>query len=744
MVGENDMIENAKWIWADCDEEVNQYADFIKEFEVDNIDKNAYLEICSDRDYAVWINGEFVSCGQYNDFPHEKVYDTLSVAAYLKKGINRLCITAQYQGEPTLQYAKSVRGVCFALVNGDSVILSDSSVLASKSKTYKCGDIAKIAWQLGYSFEYDARFDDDWRNNAVSDRFSQAVEVEFNTIFSPRPIKKLEIEQVNPARVITQGYLMRKKSYETAAETMQRDFLSHREFDDIFDGSAAMPGEMMLREVSDDGVYVIVDLGQEESGYLSLDIEANEGARVDIGHGEHLEDMRVRTFVNDKRFANTYYCKEGRQNFTYYFKRIAGRYIELHITNLTKLKLFYVGMNKANYPLQLSEFMSSDKLHNMIYDVSVHTLRQCMHEHYEDCPWREQALYASDSRNQMLCGYYTFGEFEFPKQSLKLLSEVFEEDGYQRICAPTDVKHHKIPSFTMIWFLELREYIEHSGDVAFGLEMWEKIEWAMEIYTKGMQNGLVECPVGENIWNFYEWSDGSGGVEYPSQYEQYRTSAEFLDGLHQAFAYLAIKNVVMIANMCGKNEFAQKYACVLKELGNAINNTFWNEEKGVYCSYVINGEKQHYCELMQAICIVTGLAGDKASALCEELCNNKELIPITLSYAIYRYEALFTQNGKYDDFVFDEIARRWGKILRAGATTFWETEGGAFADVGVGGDESLCHGWSAIPTYLYFRYALGIGPEHISGKKAYIGTDKVTPLGECSGKIEAKRTIVIG
>lgn len=36
-----------------------------------------------------------------------------------------------------------------------------------------------------------------------------------------------------------------------------------------------------------------------------------------------------------------------------------------------------------------------------------------MHEHYEDYPWREQALYAFDSRNQALYGYYAFGNYDF-------------------------------------------------------------------------------------------------------------------------------------------------------------------------------------------------------------------------------------------------------------------------------------------------------------------------------------------
>ena len=43
-----------------------------------------------------------------------------------------------------------------------------------------------------------------------------------------------------------------------------------------------------------------------------------------------------------------------------------------------------------------------------------------MHEHYEDTPWREQAFYVADSRNQALCGYYAFGEYRFPAACFEL------------------------------------------------------------------------------------------------------------------------------------------------------------------------------------------------------------------------------------------------------------------------------------------------------------------------------------
>ena len=62
----------------------------------------------------------------------------------------------------------------------------------------------------------------------------------------------------------------------------------------------------------------------------------------------------------------------------------------------------------------------------------------------------------------------------------------------------------------------------------------------------------------------------------------------------------------------------------------------------------------------------------------------------------------------YGTFVMEDIAKRWGKMLQKGATSFWETDKGA-SDFGGAG--SLCHGWSAIPVYFYGRYVLGMQPD---------------------------------
>ncbi|MBO5069502.1 MAG: hypothetical protein J6C37_03975, partial [Roseburia sp.] len=80
------------------------------------------------------------------------------------------------------------------------------------------------------------------------------------------------------------------------------------------------------------------------------------------------------------------------------------------------------------------------------------------------------------------------------------------------------------------------------------------------------------------------------------------------------------------------------------------------------------------------------------------------LIPCSISMSIYVYEALLKYPEKYGDYVLNEIECIWGKMLSAGADTFWETDLGA-DDFDMAG--SMCHGWSAVPVYLFGKYFVG-------------------------------------
>lgn len=98
-----------------------------------------------------------------------------------------------------------------------------------------------------------------------------------------------------------------------------------------------------------DGVFVLLDLGRETAGFFEMEIETAQPCLVDVGYGEHLEDLRVRTVIQDRHFAFSYYARQGRQRFLYPIKRIAGRYLQLHI-HAGGFVLYAAGIRPDTYP----------------------------------------------------------------------------------------------------------------------------------------------------------------------------------------------------------------------------------------------------------------------------------------------------------------------------------------------------------------------------------------------------------
>ena len=130
-------------------------------------------------------------------------------------------------------------------------------------------------------------------------------------------------------------------------------------------------------------------------------------------------------------------------------------------------------------------------------------------------------------------------------------------------------------------------------------------------------------------------------------------------------------------------------------------------EKQLFASYLTEGELKHYAELTQALFAVSGVADEKQKSRIREIFSSEnDLVTITMGSSIHKYEALL-EDENYREFVFADIAKRWGDMLFAGATSFWETFSGD-DEFTFGGATSLCHGWAALPIYLYYKYGRDI------------------------------------
>ena len=445
-------MEKAKWIWAADAAGSDVYAKFTQTFAAE---KNAVLKISCDSNYCAFVNGKLAAFGQYADYPHFKVYDEIDISPFLKEGENRFTAVVWYYGVDSSTYVNNKAGLIYEIEsNGKIAAYSSENTLSAKAEDFVCGRNKLITVQLGLSFCMDARF---------YDGFDRAD-------FSPEGYKKSVIVAGMPD-------ILHKNRIEKLVLSPVR--------------KAACVNETKR----------IYDLGRESAGFLKCRLKAAAGEIVRVCYGEHLADGEVRRVIGDRDFSAELVGNGEFFEYFHPFRRLGCRYLQIE----GACEVDYIGVADTDYPVKEIRRTFADPLLQKIYDVSMHTLRLCMHEHYEDCPWREQALYAMDSRNQMLCGYYAFGEYAMPRASLKLLSQSLRTDGMLELCAPARIPI-TIPSFTAMFLVELQEYVLYSGDLDFGREMLPCARAIADAFCAHVdESGLIPAYRDQKYWNFYEW-----------------------------------------------------------------------------------------------------------------------------------------------------------------------------------------------------------------------------------------------
>lgn len=682
---------NAKPIWiSNTENMVNQYVDFKKEFYTNTAQSNVKLFISADTQYACFVNQKFISCGQYSAVKEERYYDEIDITEYVKKGRNELLVMAYFQGKSSFSCVSVTPMLIFAVDTGCDSFVSDANTLCRTEVRYDCGEIEQMSSQLLYTFHYDAC--------KTCKNWQPAVEMNISSIsLLPRPIQRCHLLPQRNGRMIAQGYFENCGIYDNPAPKMQYAFLQAKETTEIFEtalsGPLTIENRISLKK-ADHGVYIVFDLMKETAGYFAMELTAAKGTVLDIAYGEHLDDLRVRAYPGGRNFAFRYICKQGRQQFVHYLKRIAGRYLQLHISHAEKFEIHNFGLFPCEYPFTEKRGFKGDRLLEKIYRTSVDTLKLCFHEHYEDCPWREQGMYMMDSRLQMLCGYFAFDNTDTQKDAIRIFMKSGDETGRLPLTAPGSEFSLAIPAFILMWITALKEYMEFSGDLQTVGEMIGFAEKIIRFFHSKYDNNAIKMSDDE-MWNFYDWSYGLDNARWKERI----IPKERYDAPLILYYIMALQNYSVMLKAFGKE--TEKVKREEELMKKQVNKLFWSEGMEMYKTYSV--EKEHFCELVQSLAICTNTVPTATrEQLMDKLSKNKCGVPATLSMLFFKYEALLTEK-KYYPVVLDDIAEKWGTMLLQGATSFWETEDGGYAFINGG---SLCHGWSATPAYFLKKYFL--------------------------------------
>lgn len=631
------------WIWENSNPHPDEHADFYAEVEISSSDikEGIGMKISVDSEFGLYVNGSLALNGQYPDFPHYKVYDEIDITEYLHEGKNHIAIEAWYMGESSSTYYVGDAGLWFELTAGGRRLLASSPEIKSRlSRTYINYRGKNITSQLGLGYAYDARGEDDWKlGNGADFSYSVASEREAPTV--KRPIKQLVTEPPVSASLIRR-----------------------------------------------DGNNYLFDLGAEYVGYYRIRFTSEREQSVCIAYAEHLTDGILQNIIGARDFSFDYTAKVGENDYFGYLRRVGARYAELRCEGEIQGASFEI--YPRSYPTVRRPIVISDPRLKQIYTVGVHTLEYCMHDHYEDCPWREQALYGFDSRNQMLFGYYAFVETEFQRATLRLFAEDRREDGHLSICVPAS-HDLVIPSFALHYINAVREYLDHTGDLSLVSEVAPKLKSLMSVFLLRLDGDLEPTFPNSEHWNFYEWREHLTGEPI------YGVDIPRNDLILNSLLVIALDNLSFVLDSIGE---ANEYDLTAEKIRKAARGAFFDEKASDFSLY---SDEPVFTEFGSALAILSGIAdGDVAKKMCRTLLSAEGRVRASLSAKCFVYDALIkVDSEQYLPKILEDIKTVWGKMLDAGAECFWETEVG-WRDFNEAG--SLCHGWSALPVYYISKY----------------------------------------
>jgi hypothetical protein len=237
-----------------------------------------------------------------------------------------------------------------------------------------------------------------------------------------------------------------------------------------------------------------------------------------------------------------------------------------------------------------------------------------------------------------------------------------------------------IPSFSLYYFMAVREYLDFTKDVSLLEEIYPKLISIIETFLNNQNGGLILRFGGTNHWNFYDWSEHLSG-------RLGKDDEAIPDLMINCLFLIALENLCKISEALGKDF---PYAEAAKSIRTETAKTFYDREARAFS---LTKDGREFTALGNAMAILAGVTED-ADSLCERLAEG-DFCECSLSMKCFPYDALLlTDETRWRAHVVSEIQRNYQHMLDAGATSVWETIEGASA---FGNAGSLCHGWSAIP-----------------------------------------------
>lgn len=509
---------------------------------------------------------------------------------------------------------------------------------------------------------------------------------------------------------------------------------------------------MLLKKQSitippDSHEIVEISAGELTTGYLSLAVENGKNATIQIltsecyGYESKFEYKRAMN-VPDKGdrtdsiggqlfgFTDTYHVS-GWGNLAepeiyepYWFRTF--RYIRLDIcTKDEPLSIGSLDYTETGYPLEtITTVSTSDPSHGPIWDISLRTLRRCMHETYEDCPFYEQLQYAMDTRSQILYTYMVSGDDRLARQCIDDFHRSQRYDGLINCCYPS-YGPNVIPGFSIYYILMIYDHMMFFGDKELVKRYIPTVEAILDYFRRNKDSRGLVAKIGgvngkERYWSFIDWTpqwDPTTGV--PGATLKGPVTMESM-----LYIY-GLMHGAKLMSFLGREEDAQEYLLEAESVKRAVK-TYCYGDNGLYQDGPGIDEYSQHCQVF-AVLTEIEQGAQAQRIMLEVLRNDGDYAKCSVAMAFYLFRAL-EKTGLY------EQTRKqwdpWRKMVQDNLTTCVEDYVTSRSD---------CHAWGALALYELPAVILGVRPEtpgfdtiQVAPVRGYLTSakgDVITPKG---------------
>lgn len=457
---------------------------------------------------------------------------------------------------------------------------------------------------------------------------------------------------------------------------------------------------------------IIVDFGDLMNAYVSIDVEGNAGAIVDIAWGQTLIEDRVLPVLYargpaepegkpNSLHATRYYLRDGRQQWeTFHWQNF--RYLQLTFRRLNSpLKLHRLAAVRSEVPMvQRGVFRSSDDLLGRLFASTGKTLRLASYDTFMDNTIREKTIWGGDiSDGSVGSCIPVFGDAPMLKLYMDLFSRSQFENG---LLASTAGGGRNSPWFshpikTAIWMSEYGYWAEDTENYKSRI-LPVVFRYLDYLNARAGSDGLLSLRNRENDW--VDWVSGRMPSDTPVP-------------VNLLYAIL-LEKAARAGEDFGEPSLAAQYRERRKRVLDSIHRGFWDAERGLYIDGTLQGKPcGSFSEHANYLALKCGLGRDgRQERILQALRDPAlvgDIVQANAPFMIWPLEALFAIGD--DRAALDMIRSRYSRFLRNGGDTFWEEFSWLIGAGGWGSRyRSLAQNGAGSPAWFLATQVLGVKP----------------------------------